>query len=342
MEEIKVRQPGWILEYEGKDITKDVSPYILNITYSDVLKGEADHLDIRLEDRNHQWKNGWWPQKGDNVRLAIGYNDEALVNCGVFQVDEVELSGPPDTVNLRALSAGVKEALRTENTAAYENKTLQEIAEEIAGKHGLTLIGDVSEEKAKRRPRRITQRNEHDLTFLRRLGESEGVIFTVKDEQLVWHDMSLLDSKEIMMTINRMLDTSSYRFRSKTDLIYKACEVWYHDPQTKKVITHIQQAEGVTTGDTLKLYDRCESKADAIVKAKAALRNRNGSQIEGTVSMPGAPRLAAGGNVVMVGFGVLDGTYQVVKARHSMTRGGGYTTDIDIQTTTANNKNLQA
>ncbi len=341
MEKVIVRQPGWVLEYEGKDITKDVSPYILNITYSDILKGEADNLDISLEDRNHQWKNGWWPQKGDKVRLAIGYKTEALVNCGVFQVDEVELSGPPDTVNLRALSAGVKEALRTQNTAAYENKTLQEIAEEIAGKHGLTLTGKVSEEKAKRRPKRITQRNERDLTFLRRLGEAEGVIFTVKDEQLVWHDIFLLDIAGIMMTIKR-LSTSSYWFRSKTDLIYKACEVQYHDPQTKKVITHIQQAEGVTTGDTLKLYDRCESKADAIVKAKAALRNRNGSQVEGSVSMPGIPHLAAGGNIVMVGFGVLDGTYQVVKARHSMTRGGGYTTDIDIQTTTANNKNLQA
>lgn len=341
MEEVKVKQPGWVLEYEGKDITKDVSPYILNITYSDVLKGEADHLDIRLEDRNHQWKNGWWPQKGDNVRLAIGYKNESLVNCGVFQVDEVELSGAPDTVNLRALSAGVKEALRTRNTAAYENKTLQEIAEEIAGKHGLTLTGEVSEEKAKRRPRRITQRNEHDLTFLRRLGESEGVIFTVKDEQLVWHDISLLDTAGIMMTINRLLDTSSYRFRSKTDLVYKACEVRYHDPQTKKVITHTQQADGVTTGDVLKLYDRCESKADAIVKAKAALRNKNGAQVEGSISLPGTPLLAAGGNVALVGFGVLDGIYQIIKARHTMSRGSGYKTDIDIHTTTANNKSLE-
>lgn len=340
MEEVSVKQPGWVLEYEGKDVTTDVSPYMLDITYTDVLEGEADNLDISLEDRDHQWKNGWWPQRSDKVRLAIGYEGEALVNCGVFQVDEVELNGPPDAVKLRALSAGVKEALRTLSTVAYEKKTLKQIAKEIAGKHGLTLTGNVSEEKAKRRPQRITQRNEHDLAFLRRLGKAEGVIFTVKDEQLVWHDLFLLDAAEAISRINRP-DTSSYRFRVKTDQVYKACEVRYHDPKTKKTITYTHQAEGVKTGDTLKIYDRCESKADAIIKAKAALRNRNGAQVEGTISLPGAPLLAAGTNVEIVGFGVLDGIYQIIKARHTMSRGGGYKTDIDIHTTTTNSKSLE-
>ncbi len=341
MEKVSVRQPGWVLEYEGKDITKEVTPYILSITYSDVLEGEADNLDISLEDRDRQWKNGWWPQKGDRVRLAIGYEGEALVNCGVFQVDEVGLNGPPDVVNLKALSAGIKESLRTANTTAFENKTLKRIAEDIAAKHGLDLTGEVSEEKAKRRPKRVTQRKETDLEFLRRLGKAEGVIFSIKDEQLVWHDMELLDASKATATINRNGETLSYRFRTKTSHVYKSCQVRYHDPVAKKTITYTHQAEGIKTGDTLKIHDRCESKADAIIKAKAALRNKNGAQVEGTFSLPGSPLLVAGGNVEVVGFGVLDGIYQIIKARHAMSRGGGYKTDIDVHTTTANNKSLE-
>lgn len=337
---VAVRQPKFVLEYEGKDISKDVSPYILQITYTDALQGESDDLEINLEDRDSRWKNGWWPQKGDAVRLSIGYVEEALVNCGAFQVDEVELNGPPDTVSLRALSAGVNESLRTKNTVAYENKSLGDIAAGIAKKHGLKLVGTISAEKKKRKPRRITQRDETDLEFLKRLGAQEGVVFTIKDKQLVWHDQDELDGAKVVTIIDRT-DMMRFAFRTKTDQVYKACQVSYHDPKTKKIITHTETAKGVTTGDTLKLNERCESKADAIVKAKAALRGKNGKQVEGTVTLPGAPRLAAGANVDITGLGVLDGTYQIVKARHSMTRDGGYTTEIDLSTSTAENKSLK-
>lgn len=339
MESVSVKRPKWVLEYEQTDISTDISPYILQITYTDALKGESDDIEINLEDRDHRWKNGWFPQKGDVVRLALGYIDEELVNCGSFQVDEVELNGPPDTVSLRALAAGVKESLRTKNTVAYENKTFGQIASDIAKKHGLKLVGTISDEKRKRRPRRITQREETDLEFLSRLGEQEGVVFSIKDQQLVWHDQDGLDGAETILIIDR-LDMTRFAFRAKTDQVYKACTVSYHDPKTKKVITHTEKADGVTTGDTLKINERCESKADAIVKAKAALRGKNGRQVEGTVTLPGNSRLAAGANVDITGLGVLDGTYQIQKARHAMTRDAGYTTEIELSTTTAQNKSL--
>lgn len=340
MEAVRVQKPRWVLEYEGKDVSIDVSPYILQITYNDALQGESDDLEINIEDRDHWWKSGWFPQRGDKVRLLIGYEGEALVNCGLFQVDEVELNGPPDTVRLRALSAGVKESLRTKNTVAYENKTLEEIAKGVAKKHSLKLVGTISDAKRKWRPRRITQKEEQDIAFLRRLGETSGVIFSIKDEQLVWHDLDLLDAADTI-TILKRTDLTRFTFRAKTDQIYKACTVSYHDPKTKKLVTHTEKADGVTTGDTLKLTTRCEGKADAILKAKAALRGTNGRQIEGTVTLPGVPRLAAGGNVEVAGLGVLDGTYQIVKARHTMTRSGGYTTELDLSTNTAHNKSLK-
>lgn len=335
----EVKHPKWVLEYENKDITKDIAPFILQITYTDALQGESDDLQINLEDRDHRWKNGWWPQKGDKVKLLIGYEGEKLTSCGSFSVDEVELNGPPDTVSLRALSAGVNESLRTKNTVAYEKQTMGQIAGGIAKKHALKLTGTISDAKKNRRPRRITQRDENDLTFLKRLGEQEGVIFKISDDQIVWHDQDLLDAASTVTILDRT-DLTRYTFRAKTDQVYKACQVSYHDPKTKKLVTHTEKADGVTTGDTLKLNVRCESKDDAIIKAKAALRGKNGSQVEGTVVLPGAPRLSAGSNIEITGLGVLDGKYQVIKTRHAMTRQNGYTTELDLSTSTATNKSL--
>lgn len=339
MEALTVKRPKWILEYAGKDISRDVSPYILQITYTDALEGESDDLEIQLEDRDHRWKNGWWPQKGDKVRLLIGYEGEPLTSCGTFQVDEVELSGPPDVVSLRAMAAGVKESLRTKVTKAFEGMTFEAIAKEIAKKHALELIGEIAEAKRARKPKRVTQKDEHDLAFLRRIGEAEGVVFTIKDERLVWHDLDILDAAAAVTALSRT-DLTRFSFRTKTDQVFKACQASYFDPKKKKLITHTEAAAGVTTGDTLKLYVRCESKADAIAKAKAALRGKNGRQVEGSVTLPGSPTMAAGSNVDVVGLGVLDGKYQIVKARHAMNRGGGYTTELDLGTGTAHNKSL--
>lgn len=118
---------------------------------------------------------------------------------------------------------------------------------------------------------------------------------------------------------------------------YLACKVTYFSPKQKKDITHSFKAKGITTGDTLVLQLRCESKAQAEKKAGAALRKANGRQIEGTLSLYGATRLVAGVNLTLAGWGQFDGDYQVLKAVHRMERGGGYTTCVDFSMNGAHN-----
>jgi len=339
MEAIAVSQPVFRLIYDRKDITADLQPYVLQITYTDVLSGESDDLQINLSDRDQRWKNAWFPGKGDALQLSIGYAGTPLTPCGSFQIDEVELNGPPDTISIKAVAAGVNQALRTENSAAYEDMTVEQIAQAIAKKHGYKLTGKITEKKRTRRVKRVTQMKEKDLAFLKRLGESEGIIFSVKDGQLIWHDQDELDAANSITVIKRA-QMSHFTFRSKANQVYRACEVSYHDPVSKKLITHQFKADNVTTGDVLKLNVRCESKEDAIIKAAAALRNQNGRQLEGQVKVFGNPRLVAGGNVEIAGLGVFDGGYQILKAVHSMERGLGYTTEVELSSTGDKNKNM--
>lgn len=336
LSQIAVRKPKWILTYEKKDISAQLAPYVLSITYTDYLQGQSDELDINLEDRDERWKKGWYPQKGDEIFCGLGYVGETLLPCGTFQLDEIEMNGPPDTVSLRCLAAPVTKALRTNNTVAYENKTLREIAGDIAKTHGLTIIGTVPDIRVER----ITQNSERDLSFLRRLAMEYGCVFSARGDTLIWHEHSLLDNVGATANIDKKQMTS-YTFRSKSSQTFKGCLVKYFNARKKKEISHTVMIKGMTDGDILKIVERCENKTQAEAKANAAIRNANGKMIQGDITMSGDQRLVAGVNIAVTGLGVIDGTYQAIKSRHTMTRGGGYTTSLELTNTTATVKTMQ-
>ena len=74
--------PIFELFYDKKNITKDVSPYVTSIEYTDVEHGESDELLISFEDSEKLWQGAWIPSKGDCLRAYIGYEAEKLLNCG--------------------------------------------------------------------------------------------------------------------------------------------------------------------------------------------------------------------------------------------------------------------
>ena len=142
--------PIFKLEYNQKNITQDVSDYVLNIEYSDFEHGQSDEITITFENSEGLWNGAWIPSKGDALRLFIGYAGEKLLNCGIFEIDEIELNSPPEIIIVKALATGIKKSFRQENSIGYENKTLQQIANEVAKRHNLTLVGNIENIKVER------------------------------------------------------------------------------------------------------------------------------------------------------------------------------------------------
>ena len=316
-------KPVFKIEYENKDITASISPYVLSVTYSDFEHGQSDEVEIQLEDKDHLWKGSWYPSKGDTLKLNIGYENEKLLNCGSFEIDEMEFFAPPDTVNLKALAANIKKALRQNNSVAYENKTLFQIAQEIANKHNLKLVGNVKDIRIKR----ITQNNKRDLEFLKNLAEEYGYIFKVSDNKLTFFESAKLKSPSPALIINRK-DIISYNFKDKTHDQYKSCEVVYMNPKDKKTVS--ANIKGTSTkADSLKLNTRCENKEQAILKATAAM-NKNAS-IEGTITLIGNPHLVAGLNIELKGLYKLSAKYHIKSAKHTIERTSGYKTELEAE-----------
>ena len=117
--------PIFELFYDKKNITKDVSPYVTSIEYTDVEHGESDELLISFEDSENLWQGAWIPSKGDCLSAYIGYEAEKLLNCGTFEIDELEYYTPPDVITVKGLATGIKKPLRQKNSQGYENKTLK-------------------------------------------------------------------------------------------------------------------------------------------------------------------------------------------------------------------------
>jgi phage protein D len=334
MKSYPIRIPQWILTYQGTNITADISSMALEIVYSDFLENDAGEIAITLEDAERLWQGPWYPQQGDLVSLAVGYHGEELLPCGDFQVDQLELDGPPDVFHLRCLSAYVVPAMRTANYVAYEGQSLTGIAAIIAGKYGLTLIAAADSPDIGFQ--RVTQAGETDLSFLRRLAREHGYGFNVRGDTLVFYAYASLEAQPPVASIQRS-DVIRFHFSNKTHRVYQAAHVAYQHAAARDLIAQTSEASPPPiTSDSLKLNRRCENNQQALFKAKGALHAANKSQVTAEIVLSGMTILSAGNNIEMSGFGVNDGIYLIEAARHRLGRNGGavpagYSTEIETR-----------
>jgi Bacteriophage probable baseplate hub protein len=323
-----VRAPDWRLFYRGANITARIERMVTSITYSDAGTDFSDEIAVALEDREKKWQGPWYPAEGDLVHLLIGYHGEPLMDCGEFQVHRIELAGPPDVMNLRCLAAHITPAMRTPNTAGYENQTLGAIAARIAAKYNLKVasLPDVINVAIDR----VTQKQETDLAFLRRIANEHNYDFNVRGDLLVFYSRPALEKTTPVQAIARK-DLTKFSFKARTQQTYKACEVRWLNPATKKLIVGTATDPNVATGDTLKLEDRADTVQLATLKAQGALHSHNMIQTTATLTLPGTVAIRASKNVILSGFGRYDGTYHVDKSHHHLERSSGYTTEIDVR-----------
>ncbi|EOC0700868.1 phage late control D family protein [Salmonella enterica subsp. enterica serovar Kokomlemle] len=338
MSSLPVPEPAFVLRYNLKDITHDITAYATSITFTDKLSGESDELEVELEDSEQRWRDAWYPGMGDTLALQLGFQGKPLTDCGGFSIDEIELSGPPDSVSIRGRSAPVTRAMRTKSNRAFENTTLAAIAGRIARKHRLKLEGQIEPLTLER----ITQYGESDLAFLRRLANDYGYMVKVTPDKLIFSHLGKLRDAPVVRTITPQ-EVSRWTLRDTLHEVYKGVKNKHQNSQTRTLVTF--NADNTTTtrtekkssssgmstsSDIINTSDRVQNDEEARAKGKAKLDSKNEYKHAGTLSLEGDLSLRAGASVTLSGFGKSDGKWLVVSARHSLARSSGLTTDIDI------------
>jgi phage protein D len=235
-----------IVTYEGSDISDIITPMVTGVRYVDHKHGKSDEIELSVEDTDRRWRELWYPDEGDTIDVKVGFEGEALLPCGQFSIDEIELGDNPRTATIRGLAVPVSTPLRTVSTRGYDDTNLAAIVEDIASRHNMTVLGDIGDLDL----RRVTQQQETDLFFLRRLAEKYGYAFTVRANQLVFYPLLELEARDPVLTIPALNLGSGTNLRGTAQKTYVACEVTYMDPETGKPITVRVEASGIKRGTT--------------------------------------------------------------------------------------------
>ncbi|WP_219863147.1 phage late control D family protein [Vreelandella piezotolerans] len=174
-------KPSYRITLDGTDITPRINGRLISLLLREQRGLEADQLDITLADHDGQLAI---PPRGAELQVAFGWQEEGLVDKGRFTVDEVQHTGTPDQLTIRARSADMRGQLPGKRTQGWHDVTLGEIVTTIAGRNSLEPV--VAAALNGIRIGHIDQTDESDLNFLTRLGERYDAIAAIKAGRMLF------------------------------------------------------------------------------------------------------------------------------------------------------------
>ncbi|MDR2503766.1 MAG: late control protein [Deltaproteobacteria bacterium] len=306
------------VNYQGANISAEVSRDMLSFTFSEKSDRQADEISLTLADRDALWQGEWAVNHGDVVRPILYFEnwftpgDRFKLDCGAFEVDEDELAcgSGGDVVTIKALPAAVSAALSAERkTRPWENVSFERVAADIAAAASLTPVYEAPEILFKR----VEQRQESDLAFLQRLASEQGCRLRVALDNLVIYQGKNADAAPPLLL--RRADGGSLTARRGKCEVYKAAVLKYTDAASGKTMKYTATLDNAPdTAKTLNLNKKVEDAAQAQRVAFAELRNKNSQGRTAEFQGQAQPLARAGGTVKLQGWGAYDGLYSIAEA----------------------------
>jgi uncharacterized protein len=326
------RRIGLDVQYNSTNISSQIAPFITEWTYTDNLSGEADDISISLVDREKHWMHSWIPEKGATLKVA------ALINwggapirryLGSFEIDEIEMGGPPSIAIVRAISVPESSSMRLENQyRAWEKTTLHKVASDIANKHKLKFYFDSAENPDYDR---AEQAGESDVRFLSRLCADAGLALKISNTGIAIIDEATYEQKSPTATID-IKDKTLLEYKARTSLFgtYRNARVSYTPPKKKNPVqVTFTPPNAPKTGRTLIINEQVKTYTEAMRLAKKRLRQENKDETIFYARFAGIKNFFAGQTVSVTGFGWFDGKYIVT--RMTLTSGKKTQTEIDLR-----------
>ena len=422
------------LYFKGRDISKDLSKYLLSLSYTDKEEDETDDISISLDDREGKWIKDWlntnktektktetvttkgevkvgnivqfkggpvyissmaaeptvtrgaskckctiansnahpyhlisqdgakvygWVNasdvegetvttkkttkvtekkafKGTEIHAMViqknpySNGKDKVLDCGVFEIDSVSYTGPPQKLSIKATSIPYKTELRqTKHSRTWENTTLKNMGAKIAKRSGMKFMYLSDSNPTYKRKEQV---NMTDIAFLKKMCKKAGISLKVTSKTVVLFDAADYEKKKEVKKIKAGKgNILSYSFSTKTaDTAYSSCHVIYTDPNTKKTIEATYTPENANSdGQKLEIKQKVSSVAEAQELARKSLRAKNKGETTAEFTLVGDVDYVAGITVRVYGYGEFNGKYIVEQATHSIT--GGYKVQIKLR-----------
>ena len=255
------------------------------------------------------------------------------LNCGQFELDSVDFSGPPGVVVLKGTALPFSAAIRqTKKSKGWESYTLSRIIKEIADKNGMAVLYSSAQDPYYER---VEQSRVSDITFIQKLCHDAGISLKVSNNIVVAFDQAEYEAKGSIRKITYG-DGSYEKFKLNTgqnDTQYSSCRVSYTPPNGDVIeaTAYIEDYDAESdSNQQLEVTAKVENTSEALLLAHKHLRLHNKYGLTASFTMPGDPTLVAGVTVELGGWGPWSGKSIVKKAAHRVTE-SGYTTTIDVR-----------
>lgn len=256
-----------------------------------------------------------------------GNGTDRVLDCGKFELDSVRFTAPPKKVEMSATSLSYESTIRkVKKTRSWSKTSLQEIAGAIAKAGGYNLLYSSAFNPTYSY---VLQSDVSDIEFLSNRCRAAGLKLKVTDGILVIFDSKEYDSKAAVRTFT--MGDGTYESISLESTLamaaYSSCHVTYEDDQGNTYEATFTPPTAYSEGEVLEVKEQVGSNQEAMELAKRRLRAANKGETTGKIKIQGDPRMVAGVNIQLKGFGDFDGKYSVDKSTHKIPP---YTTDIEI------------
>ncbi|WP_252090595.1 contractile injection system protein, VgrG/Pvc8 family [Pseudomonas sp. MWU13-3659] len=317
-------QPIFRIQADGKDITALINDRLLLLRTTDKPGMESDDFELRIDARDGALA---LPARGAVLQVHLGYAGQPLTRLGRYTVDEVELSGPPDTLVIRGKASDLRGTGKTIRSGSWEEATLQRIVAEIGARNGWQAVCPVTVKLL-----RVDQYSESDFNFITRLARQNDCTAKLADGQLLvlprQGGQSASGKALGVVTIARN-EVSQWHFRLADKSTHKAVRTRHQDPATGKLnvveLGNGDAPEGLQPVHTDRHLYPNRAAAEQAAKARLASFNRDTASVR--LDMPGRTDLFAERSVEITGFLIgLDGPYLVESVEQVFTSSGWRTT----------------
>ena len=320
------------ITYNKKDVEESLCKHVTGFTYTDPSNGSSDTISIEIQNREKNFLNSWFPEKGDTIDAFIKtfnwttYNEDWYkenemnkFNCGTFTVDEFSFSGRPLIVSLSGISTPISESFNvTEKTVTWKSVTLNEIASRICKDSNLTLVYDADKIFIKT----IEQSKKTSCSFLEDLCKEYGLYMKVYSNKLIIFNPYIYDKKDSVAVINEK-DMLSWSYKTLTDGTYTGAKMSYSNG-SKDISVKIGSGNRI-----LNVSGSASSLEEAKNKCIAAVNTANRSATTMEIEIIANTKICASTCVEITGLGKCNGKYFVDKVVHNV--GSGYTMQLSLQ-----------
>ncbi|GHD59826.1 phage late control D family protein [Jeongeupia chitinilytica] len=312
---------------DGRDISGLIDNRLESLSLTDNRGFEADQLDIVLHD--HDGALAIPPLKAE-IRVWLGWQATGLIDKGTFTVDEVEHSGAPDKLTIRARSADLADGLLMQRERSFHRQTVGAIVRTIAG--AAKLEPSIAEALAKEVVDHIDQTNESDANFLTRLGQLFDAVATVKAGRLLFMPMGACTTASGQplerVLVNRQAgDQHRYNVANRDN--YSGVRAEYqNNKKAKKGEVVVGKADNLKT---LRHVYATQKAAERAAKASWNRIQRGVAEFGITLAL-GRPEIVTESPATVTGFkaDIDNGNWTVSRAAHTLD-GNGLATSVEFE-----------